>query len=648
MQIAQVLQNRRLVRGEAAKGGHLGFDPFPIAVGNGENPDVQMQVRNHFQGRIRPSGALEGFDTFTTHAKIGERHTELVPVLETVRLQGNRLSQGSRRLAKSPDLPFGFPEENPQLGVGRSHGQTCPKVAAGFAESPQPQASQSGIVMQSDICRRRGKTGHELRQITFDQSGLGRLGDKNFRTGTQHQQHNQNHARPSPKRGIPGSRRGSVHWSSLGFGILGLLLVSLAWWSGGGNEGTFVAPPLDGILDIDEALAAKPEGTQTRRELEWKYVVEGPPGLIEKNDFLLETMHQALQRAIEDDWRWKAPQYTNATYSIAPIGLGTFAFLDVYVDTDDNINEKLNIAHRIRYRWHSRAAFIRYMLGSNSPNDFPHRCEYQIKTSRDESNNGFYGADETRFEFRNESFPFKRDNSAPPAPWGFAEFIPPALHGHYRTFFSTSAAEYARCIRKAEPDRKKLHLKPRLIEIMTRRRMHLNMATSWGVQTANMGGGSMTNTTQAMVITLDTVEVYPAEILNVYFLSREARKHGQMSKRLERRLKELFVPAGTYNEIEFEFERNVETALHSEMRVASSSENTARLQEVERAFLDDQLTVSRILRDALAGIGLRAYPTNTCKYRKARQILRGEIKPWQSTMATGSVVETLPQASPYR
>ena len=84
------------------------------------------------------------------------------------------------------------------------------------------------------------------------------------------------------------------------------------------------------------------------------------------------------------------------------------------------------------------------------------------------------------------------------------------------------------------------------------------------------------------------------------------------------------------------------------MRAADSASASVFLQQVEHAFLEDQLTISRIVRQALEELGLRAYPTNTSKYRKARQILRGEVKPWQSSMASGTPVEALPQASPYK
>lgn len=402
-------------------------------------------------------------------------------------------------------------------------------------------------------------------------------------------------------------------------------ILIVAWWLSGLNTSHSRWPQFGGVLDIREAMAAKADGTPSRLEMEYKYLIEGPADLLKKDEYLLGTMHKAVERALQDEFQWEVPKHVNASFSICPIGLGTFCFVDVYVDSSDGINERWNIGHRIRYRWHSRGSFIRYMLGSERPDDFPHRCEYQVKSSRDEQKDGFYTARETRFEYRNESLPFKRDQSCPPPPWPFHEYIPPAITGHYRNFFAVSAQEYATFIHEVEPLREKLSLAPTVVEVMTRRRFHLNLNNPWGAATALLGGGSTTNTTQAMVITLDAVEVYSPEILRVYYVAREARKAGVYAQRLERRLLDEFRPAGSYTEVEFEFERNIEAALHEQMRVATETAEADRLKIVETAFLKDQLRVSEIVRSALEELGLHATPINVSKYRKARSILRGDL-----------------------
>ncbi|HOT29501.1 MAG TPA: hypothetical protein PLU72_15085 [Candidatus Ozemobacteraceae bacterium] len=407
--------------------------------------------------------------------------------------------------------------------------------------------------------------------------------------------------------------------------VIPVVFLILAWRMSGLKASRDICPEFGGVLDISEAVAAKADGTPPRLEMEYKYLIEGPAELLKKDEYLLGAMHRAVERELQNEFQWEVPKYVNASFSVCPIGLGTFCFVDIYVDTPDGINERWNIAHRIRYRWHSRGAFIRYMLGSERADDYPHRCEYQVKSSRDEQKDGFYTARETRFEYRNESLPFKRDKSSPPPPWPFHEYIPSAITGHYKNYFTTSAQEYARYIREVEPHREKLRLAPTVIEVMTRRRIHLNLNNPWGAATAVLGGGSTTNTTQAMVLTLDTVEVYPPDILRVYYVSREALKSGMYAQRLERRLRDEFRPASTYTEVEFEFERNIEAALHEQMRVATDSSEAGRLAAIETAFLKDQLRVSEIVRNALQELGLSATPINISKYRKARSILRGDL-----------------------
>ncbi|MBI3038253.1 hypothetical protein HYY75_04250 [bacterium] len=388
------------------------------------------------------------------------------------------------------------------------------------------------------------------------------------------------------------------------------------------NESNFQLSKFKAKLSISNALREHPDGTLPRREMETKLVVEGAPELLKNNSFLLETMKKSIEGALTNEIQWFAPKYFNSTYTISPIGLGTFCFLDIYLDSPDFINERLNISHRVRYRWHSRGAFLKYMLGSDAPQNFPHRCEYQVKTDRDEKVEGFYCSNETRFEFRNESFPFKRDNSAPLPPWSFEEFILPAIHGRFRGYFSTSAFEYARFLSRVEPNRSEIELSPSLLLVMTRRRIHLNLPTALGETGSALGLGSPTNINQAMIVTLDTSEVFSPELLNLYSFTRAIKKRNLLTKRLLKRLKGEFLPLGTFTEIEFEFERNIESALHKEMNSPQSASILDKLRDTESAFLKDEKLVSSIVSESLRSLGLQVFPTDTSKYRKGCSILR--------------------------
>ncbi|MBF0500866.1 MAG: hypothetical protein HQM09_12080 [Candidatus Riflebacteria bacterium] len=398
--------------------------------------------------------------------------------------------------------------------------------------------------------------------------------------------------------------------------------ISIAWVTADHHSLKTSKNRMSGKLDIEDILRHKPDGTPPRLEMETKYVVEGTPEMLRNNSYLLELMHREVAMELKNELQWQAPKYVNGSYTICPIGLGTFCFLDVYLDTPDFLNEKWNIAQRVRYRWHSRGGFIKYMLGDERPENFPHRCEYQLKAYRAEQTEGFYISNEARFEFRNESLPFKQDNSAPPPPWRFEEFIPPAITGMYNNYHTWFSYEYARYLSEVEPNIKEVELAPCLVTIMTRRRFHLNLPTSWGQTAGTLGMGSMVNAAQAMVITLDTNEVYRPDILDVYFLSREAKQKNILSKKLLRQLKNRFVPVGVYTEAEFEFERNVESALHEEMKHTPTASEAQHLHEIETAFLKDEALVCQIVRRALLKAGLTASPTDLSKYRKDRQILR--------------------------
>jgi len=263
------------------------------------------------------------------------------------------------------------------------------------------------------------------------------------------------------------------------------------------------------------------------------------------------------------------------------------------------------------------------MLGSDNPTDFPHRCEYQLKIYDRQWENAFNKCSETRFEFRNDSFPFKAQNSAPPPPWPFASFIPPAVTGRYIGFNVITTSELAERTRKITPEITKLRMKPALVVITTRRRIHLGLPNDFGRKSADLGMGSVVNADQVFLLSLDRSEVYSPDFIDLYFDSRFALAHNSYSKRLKRRLKNSIKPAGCFYEMEFEFERNIESTLNKSLRESFEVEKKKHLQHIIEAFFKDLETFQNLISETLEEIGLKIMAGRESKYRKSYKKLYG-------------------------
>lgn len=380
-----------------------------------------------------------------------------------------------------------------------------------------------------------------------------------------------------------------------------------------------------GTLKIEEALTAKPSGTPGREENEFKLLASGSAEILKNNSYILGKMRVALEKAFNNDLLWKAPLFTGSEYSVMEVGMGTFCFLDIYLDSEDGLNYRENISYRVRYRWHSRSSLFRYLLGSRNPADFPHRCEYQLKVYEVDWQEGFNNCQETRFEFRNESFPFKTSKSAPSAPWPFEEFIKPAITGKYAAYNVITTFAYAKALKEKLGLSGELLLKPSLIVVTTRRRIHLGLKNEFGMKAADMGLGSAVNSDQAILITLDTSEIYPNDFLDIHRYAKFAVSKDSLSSRLKKRIKSMFVPIKTFTELEFEFERNIESALALELEKASSDTEKQRLINIKAAFIEDVKTTSKIVSEALNKIGIATEAGKSSKYRQAFDTLK--IKP---------------------
>ncbi len=392
-----------------------------------------------------------------------------------------------------------------------------------------------------------------------------------------------------------------------------------------GNELAVLADDFSAQLNVDELMTKTPAGTPAREENEFKLEILGNSDLLQQNSYLISKARRALERSFINDALWKATRHSNSDYYIMNVGQGTFCFLDIYLDDDEGLNFKHDVSYRVRYRWHSRSSLIRYLLGSADRADFPHRCEYQLKIYENAWKDAFNNCLETRFEYRNESFPFEADASAPPAPWPFEEFIKPAITGRYNDFCVNTAFDYAKFLKEKLKRSGFARLKPSLIIVTTRRRIHLGLKNEYGLKAADLGLGSAVNAEQAILTTIDCSEVFSPALLQIYKISRHALAHRSLTPRLRKRLKASIAPLGSFTEYEFEFERNIESALGREIENAESMQEKARLQQVKADYIADVRTVSEILSRAFAETGLKLVPGSMSKYRKAFKFLNPAV-----------------------
>lgn len=376
-------------------------------------------------------------------------------------------------------------------------------------------------------------------------------------------------------------------------------------------------PAFSARLDIEKTLASIPSGTQARDENEFKLTVSASAEILKKNSYIIQSVKGALERSFHNDLLWKAQKFTGSNYSVMETGLGTFCYFDIYLDTADNFNYKNNISYRVRYRWRSRPALFRYLSGGRNPVDLPHRCEYQLKVYGKVWANGFNDCKETRFEFRNESKPFKEKQSAPLTPWPFEEFVRPAVSGKYKNYCVITAHELAQKLRQNYGLTERIELKPSLVIVTTRRRIHLGLKNDFGQKSADQGLGSAQNSEQAILITLDTSEAYEANLLDTYQFAKLAKSRNSLSKRLVKRLKAMLQPVKVFTELEFEFERNIESSLSLEIENTLSIQEKQKLEQMKGAFLDDVKTTAKIVASTLSELGIKTEPGKFSKYRQA-------------------------------
>lgn len=317
-----------------------------------------------------------------------------------------------------------------------------------------------------------------------------------------------------------------------------------------------------------------------------------------------ENLQSSLGRILSDSSKWKAPEFSTGGVGYSPdTKVGEFAYTDIYIDTDDNLNYKHDVSYRYRYRFENRKTFNNYVRNPDKPRFWPFRLEYQGKVGRGHPAPGLSEVYEARFELRKQSLPFSEEYLSPWTPWDFETYLPLMLSGSYKNISTISGAEIQKFLSETT-GRSEFAFKPRLVVVTERLRQHLNIPTEWG---------SGPNPNQSNIITLDRSEIFDAKDF-LHFLRRN--KYGEPG--------DLFPqPVGVVTEMEIEFERNVSRELDKRLRQAKKDGNTSELDRLTRArqaFVDDLFTLRAEIVEHFKESNISVTPGGQSKYLQSYEI----------------------------
>ena len=256
-----------------------------------------------------------------------------------------------------------------------------------------------------------------------------------------------------------------------------------------------------------------------------------------------------------------------------------FVFKDYYFDSEDLKLLNSNSAYRLRYRWNNSAFYFRYKLLPLIKTYYPTRCEIQFKNNYQFRGNYKVDVQETRFEFRNESFPFTKHKNAPPPPWPFSTYKEVVKQGKYRGY---PIKPYTEAIKILENDKIKHILTTETIRV----RNHINIKNPFG---------SGPNPEQAFIITFD------------------------FSEGIYKNNKTSFV------EVEIELERNISTLLNKSIKYIGNDpikKEASEFAKTIKATINEDFkiikeTILKILQKEV-GPPLR----ETFKYKRFMSVLK--------------------------
>jgi hypothetical protein len=353
----------------------------------------------------------------------------------------------------------------------------------------------------------------------------------------------------------------------------------------------------EAIFLIDELQVGPPLGTLARAEREFKLTLEVPSDLADLNDDWLREAQAGVSRALIEDLAvrpWSAPALSGNPYDVDREST-QIVMRDFYIDSEDTVLLDNAIALRLRYRFDNADRLEGHEAAPTVRRHFPFRAEVQAKVDREELGDGFSTANEARLEFRVEASPFSEGRLPPASPWPLDEILPVALSGLFEDSPTTPGALLARALDDIGLSGE-MALDVTLVAVSSRTRLHINMETEYG---------SGPNPEQAFILSLDRTDVYDGPAYREYL---EAARLGNIPR---------LRPAGTFYEMEIEFERNVSTRL-DEVIAGEGSAVAGRLRD---AFLKDQQRIRQVVGDVFAAMDIRTSGGNRSKYERASDLL---------------------------
>ncbi len=354
------------------------------------------------------------------------------------------------------------------------------------------------------------------------------------------------------------------------------------------------------FLSVD-LKKATPDGSPPRLEREYTFDFNDPNLDNADPEELAKEMLKAIKKSLNEDI-WAAPKIAGNDYFVDG-EVKEYFYRDVYFDTPNNISYDSNTLYRLRNRFKSKDIYEDYLKDKSKEENWPYRIEFQSKTDVREEDEGFSSVKEARFEFREESAPFSKENPPPARPWDLNEFIGYLQSGVFKNYYTWPAVALVDFLIPDYTDADRLEYEPRVFVLTQRFRGHLNIETPWG---------SGPNPTQAYILTLDRSEIYPPTYLD--YLNEKRKK----PKRL-----------GVMMEVETEFERNVSSKLDDEMKKTmelGKSNELAYLNSARAAFFEDQKTIMKTMIDYFGKKGIAITPNKATKYRKAFDMLPKKMR----------------------
>ena len=232
-------------------------------------------------------------------------------------------------------------------------------------------------------------------------------------------------------------------------------------------------------------------GTYPRTESETKFAFEI------SNNFEPETIIQSINQTIAvmiQNEIFEFPRFLGSNYSKQK-KFQSFVFVDLYLDTEDKLLQRLGIGYRIRNRFRSPLHQRLHKLFPFVKAYQPIRSEIQFKTNNQIGNFDYLSkVTETRFELRQESEPFLSGEPLPAI--SLEKLTNWATSGKFRRYRITPMSELAGEISRLVPERESLSFTKQLQVVSKRFRNHFSVKHPWG---------SGPNPEQVFIITIDIV-----------------------------------------------------------------------------------------------------------------------------------------------